>query len=132
MSSCTGLVMSLMSWPNGRQSLLWSFLHPATSPARIRARSDAVLATLPYAAPTIGCPMDTRKKPAVFQPDVYEVKTFDEAMRATVTPEEGTTTEERWRKETPYLGKTSRNGSGYPGKATCLTMAAVQAGSLNR
>ena len=39
----------------------------------------------------------------VFQPQVFDVQTLTDAMRIIVTPEPGTTTEERWEKETPYL-----------------------------
>ncbi len=42
-------------------------------------------------------------RPAIFRPDVFEVATLDQAMRITVTPESGTSTEERWAKETRYL-----------------------------
>jgi ubiquinone/menaquinone biosynthesis C-methylase UbiE len=40
---------------------------------------------------------------AVFRPEVFDVQTLKDAMRIIVTPERGTTTEERWEKETPYL-----------------------------
>jgi 2-polyprenyl-3-methyl-5-hydroxy-6-metoxy-1,4-benzoquinol methylase len=40
---------------------------------------------------------------AVFRPEVFEVQSFDQAKRIIVTPEIGTTTEERWTKETAYL-----------------------------
>ena len=42
-------------------------------------------------------------RPAIFRPDVFEVGTFEQARRITVTPEQGTTTEERWEKETAFL-----------------------------
>jgi SAM-dependent methyltransferase len=43
------------------------------------------------------------RREAVYTPQTYEVATLEEAMAVTVTPERGTTTEERWQKETPYL-----------------------------
>jgi len=46
--------------------------------------------------------MERGRVPA-FCPDAFEVTTLDQAMRVTVTPEPGTTTEERWQKETVYL-----------------------------
>ena len=39
----------------------------------------------------------------VFNPGVFEVASLAQAMRIVVTPEPGTTTEERWEKETRYL-----------------------------
>ena len=39
----------------------------------------------------------------IFRPEVYEVPTLAQAMAITVTPEPGTTTEERWDKETRDL-----------------------------
>ncbi len=39
----------------------------------------------------------------VYRPEVFNVQNFTEAMNIVVTPELGTTTEERWHKETPYL-----------------------------
>jgi ubiquinone/menaquinone biosynthesis C-methylase UbiE len=39
----------------------------------------------------------------VFRPQIFEVQTLRDAMGIIVTPEQGTTTEERWGKETPYL-----------------------------
>jgi SAM-dependent methyltransferase len=38
-----------------------------------------------------------------FRPEVFEVATLDQAKAITVTVEEGTTTEERWEKETFFL-----------------------------
>jgi SAM-dependent methyltransferase len=48
-------------------------------------------------------PTDAKKDVPIFRPDFFEVPTLDLAMRITVTAEKGTTTEERWRKETPWL-----------------------------
>jgi SAM-dependent methyltransferase len=39
----------------------------------------------------------------VFRPETFEVTTIADAKRIIVTPEPGTTTEERWEKETAYL-----------------------------
>lgn len=39
----------------------------------------------------------------VYQPQVFDVSSIAEAIRIIVTPEQGTTTQERWEKETPYL-----------------------------
>src|SRR5438132_400515 len=39
----------------------------------------------------------------VYRPEVFTASSIPEAMRLIVTPEPGTTTAERWRKETPYL-----------------------------
>lgn len=44
-----------------------------------------------------------REKIAVFRPEAFEVANLEQAKAVIVTPERGTTTEERWRKETPYL-----------------------------
>jgi SAM-dependent methyltransferase len=43
------------------------------------------------------------QKTATFRPEIFEVNNLEEAKRIIVTPEHGTTTEERWEKETPYL-----------------------------
>ena len=43
------------------------------------------------------------EKVAVYRPDVFEVATVQQAMGIIVTPEMGTTTAERWDKETAYL-----------------------------
>ena len=40
---------------------------------------------------------------AIYKPEVFQVKSLDEAKRIILTPEPSTTTEERWEKETPYL-----------------------------
>lgn len=40
---------------------------------------------------------------AVFRPEAFEVANIEQAKSVIVTPERGTTTEERWQKETPYL-----------------------------
>lgn len=45
----------------------------------------------------------TGKGKAVYRPEVFGVRNIDQAMRIILTPEQGTTTEERWAKETPYL-----------------------------
>jgi SAM-dependent methyltransferase len=47
--------------------------------------------------------MSSSQRQAVFRPEVYEVNTLEQAMAVTVTPEQGTTTEERWKKETDFL-----------------------------
>jgi hypothetical protein len=39
----------------------------------------------------------------VYHPQVFVVNSLDQAMSIVVTPEPGTTTEERWEKETRYL-----------------------------
>ena len=49
--------------------------------------------------------MTTPSRQAVFRNDVYEVDTLEKAKAITVTPEAGTTTEERWEKETTFLSK---------------------------
>jgi SAM-dependent methyltransferase len=43
------------------------------------------------------------EKIAVYRPDVFEVATEQQAMGIILTPEMGTTTAERWEKETAYL-----------------------------
>jgi tetratricopeptide (TPR) repeat protein len=40
---------------------------------------------------------------ALFRPEIFEVSSVKEAMAVVVTPQAGTTSEERWEKETPYL-----------------------------
>ncbi|HJN08732.1 MAG TPA: hypothetical protein QF564_08560 [Pirellulaceae bacterium] len=47
--------------------------------------------------------MSSSQRQAVFRPEVDEVSTLEQAMAVTVTPEQGTTTEERWKKETDFL-----------------------------
>jgi SAM-dependent methyltransferase len=39
----------------------------------------------------------------VYRPQVFEVSSIAQAMAVIVTPEPGTTTQERWQKETPFL-----------------------------
>lgn len=40
---------------------------------------------------------------AVFRPEAFEAADRAQAMRVTVTPEQGVTTEERWATETPFI-----------------------------
>jgi SAM-dependent methyltransferase len=40
---------------------------------------------------------------ATYLPSVFDVRDVDEARRIVLTPEAGTTTDERWERETPYL-----------------------------
>ena len=40
---------------------------------------------------------------ATYQPSVFDVRDLDEARRIILTPEAGTTTDERWTRETPWL-----------------------------
>lgn len=47
--------------------------------------------------------MSSEQRQAIFRPEVYEVDTLEQAKRVTVTAEQGTTTEERWEKETAFL-----------------------------
>lgn len=44
-----------------------------------------------------------RPKVATYRPDVFDGTDIDSAMRIILTEEAGTTTEERWQRETPYL-----------------------------
>lgn len=46
---------------------------------------------------------EVRERTAVFKPEAFEVASLEQAKAVIVTGERGTTTEERWRKETPYL-----------------------------
>lgn len=46
---------------------------------------------------------NSSKPTAVFRPEVFEVESLDQAKGIIVTPEIGTTTEERWTKETGFL-----------------------------
>jgi ubiquinone/menaquinone biosynthesis C-methylase UbiE len=48
-------------------------------------------------------PVDPSQGKPVFRADFFEVPSLDVAKRITVTAEKGTTTEERWRKETPWI-----------------------------
>jgi SAM-dependent methyltransferase len=41
--------------------------------------------------------------PAIYAPQVFDVRDVDEARSIILTPESGTTTEQRWERETPYL-----------------------------
>lgn len=43
------------------------------------------------------------KKTALYRPDIFEVSDIEAAMRIILTAEAGTTTEERWARETPFL-----------------------------
>ena len=45
---------------------------------------------------------DARQRP-IYRPQVFEISSVADAKRVIVTPEPGTTTEERWEKETPFL-----------------------------
>lgn len=47
--------------------------------------------------------MGSEQKVAVFRADAFEVANLEQAKAITVTPEVGTTTEERWQKETSFL-----------------------------
>jgi 2-polyprenyl-3-methyl-5-hydroxy-6-metoxy-1,4-benzoquinol methylase len=47
--------------------------------------------------------MTTPQPTATYRPEIYEVETLEAAKRLIVTPEQGTTTEERWQKETAFL-----------------------------
>src|SRR5260221_8560231 len=44
----------------------------------------------------------TTKAP-IYRPDIFEVSDLESAMQIILTPETGTTTQERWEYETPYL-----------------------------
>lgn len=46
---------------------------------------------------------EPRGPSATFRPYVYEVKSLKQAMAVILTPEPGTTTEDRWEKETRYV-----------------------------
>jgi SAM-dependent methyltransferase len=46
---------------------------------------------------------DPTRPTAIFRPDAFEVATLEQAMQITVTREDGTTSRERWEKETPFL-----------------------------
>ncbi len=46
---------------------------------------------------------DTPARSATYAPYVFDVHDVDEARRIILTPEAGTTTDSRWRLETPYL-----------------------------
>lgn len=46
---------------------------------------------------------ENQSRTATFRPEVFEVASLQQAMAISVTPELGTTTEERWEKETRYL-----------------------------
>lgn len=41
----------------------------------------------------------------IYRPETFAVRDMDEAKRIILTPEPGTSTEERWEKETPFLVK---------------------------
>lgn len=43
------------------------------------------------------------KKAVTYRPQIFEVEDLESAKRIILTPEPGTTTEERWEDETPYL-----------------------------
>lgn len=43
------------------------------------------------------------QRQATYQPSVFDVRDVEEARRIILTPESGTTTDERWARETPWL-----------------------------
>ena len=50
----------------------------------------------------LGCASEQPSVP-VFEPEVFEVESVEQAMRLIASPEPDATTEERWEKETPWL-----------------------------
>ena len=48
---------------------------------------------------------DERGNPIVYRPEIFDVADLASARAIILTPELGTTTEERWKKETPYLAE---------------------------
>ncbi|MBI4190853.1 MAG: methyltransferase domain-containing protein [Betaproteobacteria bacterium] len=46
---------------------------------------------------------EIKKKVLTYRPDIFEVNDLESAMGVILTPELGTTTQERWEYETPYL-----------------------------
>lgn len=57
---------------------------------------------------------------AVFRPEAFEVANIEQAKAVIVTPERGTTTEERWQKETPYLAGDAAGRLGIGPETTVL------------
>lgn len=49
--------------------------------------------------------MPEPEKKAVYLPDVYEVNSLERAKKVIVTAEKGTTTDERWERETAFLAE---------------------------
>jgi SAM-dependent methyltransferase len=47
----------------------------------------------------------SKENTAVYQPEVFSVNNLHEAQQIILTPEQGTTTEERWEKETPFVSE---------------------------
>jgi len=45
----------------------------------------------------------SKENTVMYQPEVFSVNNLHEAQQIILTPEEGTSTEERWEKETPFL-----------------------------
>jgi len=47
--------------------------------------------------------MTDARPDATYTPEIFDVRDIDEARRIILTAESGTTTDERWTKETPWL-----------------------------
>ena len=62
---------------------------------------------------------DKSARKPIFRPQVFQARSISDAMRIVVTREEGTTTDERWRKETPYLVEDSGKHLGI-GPESCV------------
>jgi len=45
----------------------------------------------------------SKENTVIYQPEVFSVNNLHEAQQIILTPEEGTSTEERWEKETPFV-----------------------------
>lgn len=62
---------------------------------------------------------DRSARKPIFRPQVFQARSISDAMRIVITGEEGTTTEERWKKETPYLVEDSGRHLGL-GPDSCV------------
>lgn len=45
----------------------------------------------------------SKENTVIYRPEVFSVNNLHEAQQIILTPEKGTSTEERWEKETPFL-----------------------------
>jgi len=93
----------------------------ASTPRESQARFDALGLQGGTSFDNAGNPMneqDARQRP-IYRPEVFEVSSIADAKRVIVTPEPGTTTQERWAKETPFLVEDCGKRLGI-GPETCV------------
>lgn len=60
------------------------------------------------------------KKVLTYRPDIFDVKDVESAKRIILTPEVGTSTQERWEDETPYLANEMGQALGLNGTSCVI------------